>query len=120
MNNINRSSIKFMSLIFAIAAMIGLTTSTAYADSDHHADKAVICHIPPGNPDNMHTIEVGEPAVDAHMAHGDMMGRCAGESDELAEADESEATEEHEESPVASLPATSSAKVYSMRSIYGQ
>jgi len=120
MNNINRSSIKFMSLIFAIAAMIGSTTSAAYAESDHHAYKAVICHIPPGNPDNMHTIEVGEPAVDAHMAHGDMMGRCAGESDELAEVDEHEDTKVHEESAGVTPPAASSAKVYSMRSIYGQ
>jgi len=120
MNNVNRSSIKFMPLIFAIAAMIGFSTSTAYADRDKHDHKAVICHIPPGNPDNMHTIEVGEPAVDAHMAHGDMMGRCAGESDDFAEADESEEAEEHEESAGGPPPPTSSAKVYSMRSIYGQ
>ncbi|NWF38816.1 hypothetical protein F3F96_06670 [Mariprofundus sp. NF] len=116
----NFNNIRLVSLLFAIAAMIGLTISTAYADRDHHDHKAVICHIPPGNPDNMHTIEVGEPAVDAHMAHGDMMGSCAGESDKFAETDEHEEAEEHEESAGGTPPATSSASAYSMRSIYGQ
>jgi hypothetical protein len=40
-------------------------------------DHVVICHVPPGNPDNEHTIIVGEPAVDAHVDnHGDSMGPC--------------------------------------------
>jgi hypothetical protein len=41
--------------------------------------KAVICHYPPGNPGNRHTIEVGQPAVPAHMAHGDTLGTCPSE-----------------------------------------
>jgi len=40
--------------------------------------KVVICHIPPGNPGNQHTIEVGQPAVSAHLAHGDTLGSCVG------------------------------------------
>lgn len=39
--------------------------------------KTYICHIPPGNPANAHTILVGNPAVDAHLAHGCHVGRCA-------------------------------------------
>lgn len=35
-----------------------------------------ICHVPPGNPSNAHTIEVGESAVPAHIAHGDHEGAC--------------------------------------------
>jgi hypothetical protein len=38
--------------------------------------KVTICHIPPGNPANRHTIEVGQPAVNAHLAHGDYIGAC--------------------------------------------
>ncbi|MCH7641607.1 Ig-like domain-containing protein, partial [Patescibacteria group bacterium] len=38
--------------------------------------RVVICHIPPGNPGNAHTIEVGAPAVPAHIAHGDTLGAC--------------------------------------------
>ena len=39
--------------------------------------KVLICHIPPGNPDNAHEICVGEPAVAHHVAnHGDNVGLC--------------------------------------------
>ena len=38
--------------------------------------KATICHRPPGNPSNAHTISVGESAVPAHIAHGDSRGSC--------------------------------------------
>lgn len=33
--------------------------------------KTLICHVPRGNPDNAHTIEIGNAAVPAHIAHGD-------------------------------------------------
>ena len=40
-------------------------------------EKVTICHIPPGNPENAHTITVGEPAVAAHVAeHFDTLGPC--------------------------------------------
>lgn len=39
--------------------------------------KTTICHIPPGNPANAHTICVGDAAVPAHLAnHGDYLGAC--------------------------------------------
>ena len=38
--------------------------------------KVKICHIPPGNPDNAHTIVVSQNAVPAHLAHGDTLGPC--------------------------------------------
>ena len=38
-------------------------------------DNVSLCHIPPGNPSNVHVITVGAPAVPAHQAHGD--GICA-------------------------------------------
>jgi hypothetical protein len=40
--------------------------------------KVTICHVPPGNPDNKHTITVGASAVPAHLAHGDFLGDCSG------------------------------------------
>jgi len=42
--------------------------------------KVLVCHIPPGNPANAHTICVGEPAADPHVQlHGDTLGACATE-----------------------------------------
>jgi hypothetical protein len=41
--------------------------------------KAVICHIPPGNSGNRHTIEVSQSDVPAHLGHGDTEGPCASE-----------------------------------------
>lgn len=38
--------------------------------------KVVICHSPPGNPDNKKTIEVGMSALQAHIDHGDKIGPC--------------------------------------------
>ena len=42
-------------------------------------NKVIICHYPPGNPGNRNTIEVGQPAVSAHVAHGDTLGPCPSE-----------------------------------------
>jgi hypothetical protein len=42
----------------------------------HNGNKVQICHIPPGNPENAHEIYVGEPSVEAHLAHGDKLGTC--------------------------------------------
>ena len=38
--------------------------------------KTTVCHIPPGNPANAHTICVGNAAVPAHLDHGDFVGTC--------------------------------------------
>jgi len=39
--------------------------------------KTTICHIPPGNPANAHTLCVGNAAVPAHLKHhGDHVGPC--------------------------------------------
>ncbi len=40
------------------------------------AAQTQICHVPPGNPSNFHTITVGGKAADAHLAHGDLLGPC--------------------------------------------
>ena len=65
--NLNSSEADFQDL--------GILISLREASSD---DKVTICHIPPGNPDNAHTLSVGAPAVAAHLAHGDTLGPCDG------------------------------------------
>ena len=47
---------------------------------DDDADgRVTICHIPPGNPENAHTITVSVNALPAHLAHGDYCGPCEDE-----------------------------------------
>jgi hypothetical protein len=46
------------------------------ASAKQYGQKVLICHIPPGNPDNAHTISVAQAAVPAHLAHGDTLGPC--------------------------------------------
>jgi hypothetical protein len=43
--------------------------------------KTTVCHIPPGNPSNEHTICVGNASVPAHLAHGDLLGSCCDQGD---------------------------------------
>jgi hypothetical protein len=40
------------------------------------APKIQICHVPPGNPANWHTITISEKALKAHLKHGDLPGAC--------------------------------------------
>lgn len=83
-------------IVVAFAVALGLLVGTAGVavaggnekpkddDKNHdkhkHGDsgdkKVTICHVPPGNPDNAHTITVSENALDAHLAHGDYEGPC--------------------------------------------
>ncbi len=45
-------------------------------NNGNNGHKVTICHIPPGNPDNAHTIEIDESALAAHLAHGDSEEAC--------------------------------------------
>ncbi len=38
--------------------------------------KVDVCHLPPGHPENAHTLSVSENAVKSHLAHGDWIGDC--------------------------------------------
>jgi hypothetical protein len=46
------------------------------SSTETQSGKVVVCHVPPGNPKNRHTIEIGQSAVPAHLAHGDTLGPC--------------------------------------------
>jgi len=63
-----RSGVFFL---LAVAAKVVLASGVAHAEK-----KVTVCHRPPGNPENPQTILVGEPAVNAHLAHGDALGAC--------------------------------------------
>lgn len=49
-------------------------------ENEESREKYTVCHRPPGNPDNAHTIHVGsKSALEAHLAHGDERGPCPGD-----------------------------------------
>ena len=54
------------------ACELSLIVVVALVPVTGHAGKQVsVCHVPPGNPTNVHTISIGEAAISAHLAHGD-------------------------------------------------
>lgn len=46
---------------------------------DDNENKITLCHIPIGNEDNPQQICVNKNAVEAHLAHGDVLGFCGNE-----------------------------------------
>jgi hypothetical protein len=73
----------------ALAALSACGLDDGTIETDAHlggcdagdAKKTTICHIPPGNPANAHTICVGNPAVPHHVKnHGDLVGPCRTET----------------------------------------
>lgn len=65
---------------FAVMAvcMLGLSATVVMPEVAFAGNSKVpVCHIPPGNPDNFHTITVSEKALSAHFNnHGDLGGFC--------------------------------------------
>ncbi len=62
-----------------LIALFTLTASAAWAGGA----KVQVCHVPPGNPANFHTITISEDALQAHLAHGDLAGACFAHCDTL-------------------------------------
>ena len=61
----------------AVAAEVAGDDEYGTASTGNAVERVTICHIPPGNPENQHTITVGAPAVPAHISqHGDYVGEC--------------------------------------------
>ncbi|MEK9185554.1 MAG: hypothetical protein AAB863_02150, partial [Patescibacteria group bacterium] len=81
--NIHRNSIKILSTII-LFTLVATIISPAIIFADDFVDETIsdekkveICHIPPGNPDNKHTITISENAAQTHInEHGDTLGPC--------------------------------------------
>jgi len=69
---------KFVMLL--VLAMAMLLTVNVWAGT-----KVQVCHIPPDDPSNFHTITVNTKALSAHLAHGDLGGSCDSNLDELCD-----------------------------------
>ncbi|MBZ0326974.1 MAG: hypothetical protein K8F54_05170 [Altibacter sp.] len=66
---------KKVSLILGVVLLACMSFSFSENKADA-GDKIAICHIPPGNPANAHTIVISVNALPAHLAHGDAIGQC--------------------------------------------
>ncbi|MCH9649800.1 MAG: hypothetical protein K0U98_16300 [Deltaproteobacteria bacterium] len=64
--------------LMALCLMAVVTFGATDADAAGRGQtKVTICHYPPGNPANVQTITIGEPAVEPHVRlHGDTIGPC--------------------------------------------
>jgi hypothetical protein len=61
-----------------LLAVLGLATPA-------WAAKVKVCHVPPGNPGNFHTITVNDNALQAHLGHGDLAGDCSAHCGQLCD-----------------------------------
>jgi hypothetical protein len=79
--NTHTTALAIFFVATAIMLIVGLvvtavTQQAAFAQPTN-PKKVTICHIPPGNPEERHTITVGAPSVAAHVReHGDTIGVC--------------------------------------------
>lgn len=62
---------KFLLFTMLMTALAAFGTGAAWA-----GDKVKVCHVPPGNPGNFHTITISDKALPKHLAHGDEPGTC--------------------------------------------
>ncbi|MCW5980165.1 MAG: hypothetical protein KIT09_18930 [Bryobacteraceae bacterium] len=64
-------------ILLSCLTIAGIVLSApAPANGGPRDHKVAICHVPPGNPANAHTIVIDYHAVPAHLAHGDYEGAC--------------------------------------------
>jgi len=69
-------SILALSTTFAFAQGQGQGNDNGHNQPCDRAGKVLVCHIPPGNPENVQEICISERAVAAHLAHGCYVGFC--------------------------------------------
>lgn len=54
----------------------------------NNLNKVLVCHVPPGNPANAHTICISANGVPAHLDHGCHLGTCTAEVDSIGSSEE--------------------------------
>jgi len=60
-------------LLFTVVIVLGMF---GIGSAQAGEPKVDVCHVPPGNPTNFHTIRIGPDALSDHLAHGDLEGAC--------------------------------------------
>ena len=80
--------LRFSAVLTTVLFAMLLTNSWVLAQGNgneqgNNEEKITICHFPPGNPGNPQTITISPNALDAHLAHGDYLGPCRREIEEI-------------------------------------
>ncbi len=63
--------------ILGFASAVNNGNGNANGQGHVYGASVTLCHIPPGNAANAHTLTVGASAAQAHYNHGDTPGACA-------------------------------------------
>lgn len=63
-------------LTYGTLVLLILAVSAIAIPAEAQGSKVAICHIPPDNPANPHTINIFQGDVAEHLAHGDSLGPC--------------------------------------------
>jgi 5'-nucleotidase len=69
-------TVSLMASILLTVGSSGIYAKNSAKGSAKNSAKVNICHRPPGNPSNSHTIRVSTKALQAHLAHGDSADAC--------------------------------------------
>ena len=64
-------------IFVSVASSCVLTMFAATPNVVRAQSGTTVCHVPPGDPANAHTIVVDGHSLPAHLAHGDQLGACA-------------------------------------------
>ncbi len=59
-----------------LGSIAGPCTHEELNPKDDSPEDTLVCHLPPGNPDNKHDLMVSQFALAAHLHHGDTLGSC--------------------------------------------
>lgn len=104
-----KKTISIVILIVLAMVGVGAAITNAAAKPD---DKVTICHVPPGNPENAHTITVSENALKGHLdnngkLHGlDYYGECKTVEPTDSTSEPTDATSTPTDNPTTDVPAT--------------
>ncbi|WP_336129121.1 hypothetical protein [Mesoflavibacter sp. CH_XMU1422-2] len=67
----------FLIKAMVIVSLLPLAFSLNSGKKPNNDKKITICHVPPGNPGNMHKITISYNALQTHLDHGDFI--CTGQ-----------------------------------------
>ena len=80
LNYLNALSAGVLRICMCFLIVVAFSSVGTVSGKSDKNGKITICHIPPGNPSNRHTITISVAALKAHLAHGDLIGSCEGTS----------------------------------------